>query len=74
MADQKILSANVIRLRKENGMSQRELARLSLLDLKTIIGIEKQRKNPTLYTLGRIAEAFSCATFVLLMDSETQGK
>ena len=45
------------RLRREQELSQEKLAELAGLDPKTIIQIEGGKRNPTLQTLQRIANA-----------------
>lgn len=47
----------VRRLRKEKGLSQETLAELAKVDPKTIIQIEGGKRNPTLKTLQKLANA-----------------
>ena len=53
------LSANMIRLRKEKGWSQEELADQSGLHRTYISGVERQDRNPTVMVLEKIAKALS---------------
>ena len=52
------LSKNLRKLRKQRGLSQDRLAKLSDIANNTIIKIEqRENKNPTLDTLKKIAKA-----------------
>lgn len=44
----------IVQARKRCGLSQRELARQSMISVKTLQDIEKGRKNPTYETLARL--------------------
>lgn len=52
----KLVAANVRRLRKEHGLTQEQLAHEAELDLTYVGGIERGRRNPTVSVLGRIAD------------------
>lgn len=54
---EKVVGANVRRLRKACGMSQERLALSADLDLRYLGGIERGEHYPTVAVLGRLAEA-----------------
>lgn len=54
-----MLASNIKKLRKEQHLSQEELARKASITYSTLIKIESGlNKNPTLETLTKIAAAF----------------
>ena len=53
----RVIAANVKRLRTEQGLTQERLAHEAELDLTYIGGIERGRRNPTVNALVRIAKA-----------------
>ncbi|MFC1590407.1 helix-turn-helix domain-containing protein [Candidatus Omnitrophota bacterium] len=54
-----MLSANIKKLRKEQGLSQEQLAQKAGITYSTLIKIESGlNKNPTLETLTKIANTF----------------
>ncbi|NQU83992.1 MAG: helix-turn-helix transcriptional regulator [Parcubacteria group bacterium] len=58
MSKNKNLANNIIRLRKQKGLSQEKLARLSDVANNTIIKMETgENDNPTLETLRKVAKA-----------------
>lgn len=61
------LAANIIRLRKERGWSQEELADRAGLHRTYISGVERGVRNPTITVVARIAEALGVEA-VYLMD------
>ena len=59
MSKNKNLANNIMRLRKQKGLSQEKLARLSDVANNTIIKMESgENNNPTLETLRKVAKAF----------------
>ena len=59
MSKNENLSKNIMRLRKQKGLSQEKLARLSDVANNTIIKMESgENNNPTLETLRKVAKAF----------------
>ena len=60
------LSANMIRLRKEKGWSQEELADQSGLHRTYISGVERKDRNPTIMVLEKIAKALSVTVAQLI--------
>lgn len=55
-----MLSANIKKLRKEQGLSQEQLAQKAGITYSTLIKIESGlNKNPTLETLTKIANTFN---------------
>ncbi len=58
MSKNKNLANNIMRLRKQKGLSQEKLARLSDVANNTIIKMETGKNdNPTLETLRKVAKA-----------------
>lgn len=60
------LAANMKRLRKERGWSQEDMAEKAGLDRTYVSGIERQKKNPTIIVVERVAKALSCSIGALL--------
>jgi transcriptional regulator with XRE-family HTH domain len=56
---QRIVGANVRRLRQSRGLTQEELAFEAEIDLTYLGGIERGKKNPSLLVMARIADALS---------------
>ena len=52
----KIVGANVRRLRGERGLTQEQLAHDAEIDVTYLRGIEAGRRNPSVSVLGRVAE------------------
>jgi transcriptional regulator with XRE-family HTH domain len=55
----KVLGRNVLRLRRQKGITQEELAFEAGIDLTYMGGIERGRRNPSLLVMVRIAKALS---------------
>ncbi|MBJ7437600.1 MAG: helix-turn-helix transcriptional regulator [Sphingopyxis sp.] len=53
----KIVGANVRRLRVERKLTQEQLAHDAEIDLTYMGGIERGRRNPSVSVLGRLARA-----------------
>ncbi|MEM6474595.1 MAG: helix-turn-helix transcriptional regulator [Pseudomonadota bacterium] len=66
----KVVAANVKRLRLERGLTQERLAHESELDLTYVGGIERERRNPTVDVLGRIASVLGVTPSQLLEDDQ----
>jgi transcriptional regulator with XRE-family HTH domain len=62
------LAANVVRLRKERGLSQVDLAAHAHVQQKLISSIELARANPTIESLYRIAQALEVRVHDLFSD------
>ena len=60
------LAANMKRLRKERGWSQETLADEAGLDRTYISGLERQKKNPTITVVDKVAKALGCGLGDLL--------
>jgi transcriptional regulator with XRE-family HTH domain len=60
------LSANILKLRSKNQLSQQALANLAGVDRKTVNRIECGHFSPSLDTLVRLGEAFKITTAKLL--------
>ena len=60
------LAANIIRLRKEQGWSQDELAARAGLHRTYISGVERCVRNPTITVVSKIAVALEVSEAVLL--------
>jgi len=61
-----IFGRNVRRLRQERGLTQEQLAFEARIDLTYLGGIERERRNPSLLVICRIAEALAVAPADLL--------
>jgi len=67
MSKNKNLANNIIRLRKQKGLSQEKLARLSDVANNTIIKMESgENDNPTLGTLRKVAKALDVSVDKLI--------
>lgn len=64
----KIVAANVRRLRVERKLTQEQLAHDAEIDLTYLGGIERGRRNPSVDVLGRIAAALGCRPGDLFAD------
>lgn len=62
----KIVGANVRRLRIERKLTQEQLAHDAEIDLTYLGGIERGRRNPSVAVLGRVAAALDCLPSELL--------
>jgi len=61
------IAKNIKKFRKEKGISQDRLSKLADLSLNTIVNIEAgNNPNPTLETLGKIANALGVSVGDLL--------
>ncbi|MFA5029627.1 MAG: helix-turn-helix transcriptional regulator [Patescibacteria group bacterium] len=60
------LGINVRRIREEKGMTQGDLCRKLGLDRAYLSNVESGKKNPTLATMERIAEALDVSVDELL--------
>ena len=67
MSKNENLSKNIMRLRKQKGLSQEKLARLSDVANNTIIKMESgENDNPTLETLRKVAKALDVSVDELI--------
>jgi transcriptional regulator with XRE-family HTH domain len=57
MSSYKKIGEKVKLLRKQKGLTQEKLAELAKVDPKSIIDIEKGKRNPTMKTLGKLSVA-----------------
>lgn len=65
------MSENVKRLREEKNLSQSELARLSGVSQSYISELEDGKaKNPSIKTLGKIAEALGVTVTAILEETK----
>ena len=55
----RIVGANIRRLRKDQGLTQEEVAFRAKIDLTYMSGIERGKRNPSLLVMVRIAKALS---------------
>jgi transcriptional regulator with XRE-family HTH domain len=63
----RIVGANVRKLRGERGLTQEQLAHDAEIDVTYLRGIEAGRRNPSIMVLGRLATALDlhiCQFFV----------
>ncbi|MDB5670963.1 MAG: Transcriptional regulator [Alphaproteobacteria bacterium] len=68
-AAKQVLAENLLRLRGERGLSQRDLAAAARVRQPLISAIELQTANPTLSTLESIAQALDVAVGELLLPA-----
>lgn len=67
----KHVAENVLRLRKQRGWSQTELASKAGVGQTTVSSVERpEDKSPTLETLEQLAQAFGVPAWTLLIDSD----
>jgi len=62
----KKLGEEIRKLRKERNLTQEKLAELTKIDPKSIVDIETGKRNPTLKTITKIAQALKAAIVNLL--------
>lgn len=65
----KIVGANVRRLRVERKLTQEQLAHDAEIDLTYMGGIERGRRNPSVSVLGRLAAALDVVPGELFVPS-----
>lgn len=63
---QKVLAANLLRLRAAQGLSQEQLALEAEVDRTYVSQIERSLKNPSLLILHRLAKVLDCSVVNLL--------
>ena len=68
------LSANVVRLRDEQGLTQQALAGLARLSRATIAQIETGQADPRLSTIELVASALGVSPQSLLSDPRMTGR
>lgn len=56
----KLIGTNIARLRKEKGLSQKDLGHAIDMEKSNLSAIENGRQNPTALTLKKIADAIGC--------------
>lgn len=64
----RIVGANVRKLRGERGLTQEQLAHDAEIDVTYLRGIEAGRRNPSVLVIGRLAAALSVHPIDLLTD------
>ena len=62
----KIVGANVRRLRVERKLTQEQLAHDADIDVTYLRGIEAGRRNPSISVVGRVAAVLDCHPTMLL--------
>lgn len=62
----RLIGSNIARMRKEKGLSQKDLGHIIDMEKTYLSAIENGRQNPTALTLKKIAEAIGCETKDLL--------
>ena len=67
-----VVGRNVRRLRLEKGVTQEQLAHDAELDVTYLRGIERERRNPSLMVMARLATALDVA-LPLLLDVGANG-
>lgn len=66
------LSSNIVRMRKEKGLSQEELASEAGLHRTYVSGIERCVRNPTVLILQKLASALGTTPDALLATPENR--
>ena len=67
-----VVGRNVRRLRLEKGVTQEQLAHDAELDVTYLRGIERERRNPSLMLMARLATALDVA-LPSLLDAGADG-
>lgn len=62
----KLVGANLVRLRKEKGMTQEQLEEASGFSQQYISGLEQGRRNPTIITIYELAQALGVSHLELV--------
>ena len=65
-----LFASNLIRLRKEAGLSQKRLAEMAGLTHNFINDIENEKKGVSVETIGRLVEALDTDPVMFFMDLE----
>lgn len=68
MEIQELLALNLRRIRVAKNISQDELALLAGVERAYVGHIERGKKNPTVQTLAKLAEALNCGVKDLFSD------
>ena len=63
---QKVLSKNLIRIRRQKGLSQEDLALRAGIDRTYVSGCEREIRNPTIKVLEKLASALEIDAHELL--------
>ncbi len=66
---QKVLSKNLIRLRRQKGLSQEDLALRAGIDRTYVSGCEREIRNPTIKVLEKLASALEIDAHKLLQKN-----
>lgn len=67
----KVVGLNVLRLRRERGISQEELSFRSGFGRAYLSGLETGKRNPTIGSLWEIASALDATPIDLLQEAES---
>ena len=67
----RVIARNVVRLRRERGISQEELSFRSKRTRAYLSGLERGRRNPTAVTLDKIATALGVSIVELFQSAPT---
>ena len=59
MTVHKLIGRNLVRLRRERGLTQEDVAKLSGFSQQYLSGLERGERNPTVGTLTELAAALS---------------
>lgn len=65
-AEYKKVGERIRSLRKQKGLTQEDLAALTKIEARSIVDIEAGKRNPTLKTLTKIANALNLSSSKLL--------
>lgn len=70
----KIVGGNVVRIRREKGLTQEEVvARLDGFSQQYLSDLERGKRNPTIVTLEQLARALDVSPIDLIVDNEQSG-
>ena len=69
-----IIAKTIKAYRKKLGITQSELAERMGINKATVAMRETDKRNPTIYTLKKLAKIFGCTTDELLEFSDYSGK
>jgi transcriptional regulator with XRE-family HTH domain len=69
---ERVLAANVRRLREAQDLTQEKLAQKAGLAMRYVSGIERGEENPTVSTLAKLAKALGVHPSVLLSEQRTR--
>lgn len=70
----RLVGANFVRLRREKGLTQEQVAERSGYSQQYVSGLEQGRRNPTVVTLHELAQALGVGYLDLLAPEAGGGR